>query len=81
MILGQKRKMFSRSAGSGGAAAPALLFPFMRVADSSSCDAGSDLPDGDDPSSLAACAACLLVWRVVIVVAGRRVVSRVPGCG
>lgn len=80
MMLGQKRKIFSRSAGSGGAAARALPFPFMRAA-GSSCDAGSDLPAGDDPSSFAACAACLLVWRVVIVVAGRRVVSREFGCG
>ena len=71
IMLGQKRKMFSSSAGCGEPDARALPFPFMRTADWSSCgEAGADLPDGEDASR--ACAACLLVWRVVIVGAGAR---------
>lgn len=60
--LGQKRKMFSWSAASGAAGAGALPFPLARTV----CESSSD---GD--ARRAACAACLLVWRLVIV----RVVS------
>lgn len=58
IMLGQKRKMFSWSAASGAAGAGALPLPFARTA----CESSSD---GD--ARRAACAACLLVWRLVIV--------------